>query len=370
MDEPTVHFSLEEDDILALHYAAFPKAHSWKWTAAAVGGAASVVVSAIIFWMFNANWAAFVALMFGLVALSVWYRRRPRYVVRTAMKRFPGLYRREGQTLRVTAEGILGEEESSKGTTAYSAVQRIEETPTHLFLFFHATQAMVIPRRAFSDNASYTAFFKAIEQYRSAADPLESKEPDAGYQTYHLAYSLSPPDYLAWAQVAGQRLGGRRGWVFWPAIAIVAFVLVPVMFFVGSWQSGLAFLFLTSLVTTLRLSTPHLWVWSQKRRMTKNPEGYPNFELNLYLGPAGVQVVSQRGRAQMPWWRFCGIEDRDSHLFLLMSDRLALIIPQPIDDQLLADVLSWQSSAVAPRQEAQTRLEPIEVSDPFSAPRV
>lgn len=73
------------------------------------------------------------------------------------------------QEATVSATGISVRAEAGELTLAWPEVADVSKTDSHLFVFGTAEQALVIPRRAFSDQVAFDACFNDIQTYRRLA---------------------------------------------------------------------------------------------------------------------------------------------------------------------------------------------------------
>lgn len=68
-------------------------------------------------------------------------------------------------TFSLTPEGIEDRGSFSSTLTQWPAVQAVEETPEHLFLFIDTTVAHIIPKRCFTQPEDYDAFLQELQAY-------------------------------------------------------------------------------------------------------------------------------------------------------------------------------------------------------------
>jgi hypothetical protein len=115
---------------------------------------------------------ALISIIWVLVARRVWRR--------VLKKRMRAIYR-EGinrtvfgdHKVAISASGISHASETSDSRTAWAAVERITETPRHIFLYVGAGLAHIVPRRAFSSEADAQRFVAAARRFREAAAGIE-----------------------------------------------------------------------------------------------------------------------------------------------------------------------------------------------------
>ena len=114
----------------------------------------TLVLLAVLCWR---AWDALpLALSFGLFGF-IWFFFSPRYVRRERGKQVKRMYaegRNEGtigrQKLRVAPSGLTNSSEQGESQINWSAVERIAETPSHIFIYISAVTAFVIPRETTS----------------------------------------------------------------------------------------------------------------------------------------------------------------------------------------------------------------------------
>lgn len=121
------------------------------------------------------------AFAFSLTVVSIgWFFLAPIQWNRIIRKRVRKIYA-EGQNrtvlgmhrLVLTPEGIENSSETSDTRTKWSAVEKIVEMERYYYLFVGAAQAHIVPKRAFSDEASGRRFIEIARRYREQAAGLE-----------------------------------------------------------------------------------------------------------------------------------------------------------------------------------------------------
>lgn len=111
-----------------------------------------------------------------LVAAVLLVALAPR-VLRGSLKRqIVRLYRRGKHRgglgthrLSLAPEALVDSTEGSESRVLWSDVEKIAATDEHLFLYTGAETAIVVPKRAFSDDAGWAEFSETARQYRNAA---------------------------------------------------------------------------------------------------------------------------------------------------------------------------------------------------------
>lgn len=73
--------------------------------------------------------------------------------------------------LTVLKDWLIEQSKWREQRTHWRAVERVERTRTHLFIYVSGFTAIVIPRRAFDDDGDWAAFCAQIEERRRHASP-------------------------------------------------------------------------------------------------------------------------------------------------------------------------------------------------------
>jgi hypothetical protein len=100
-----------------------------------------------------------------------------RPVVRRQLRRSLVSLYREGSNrallgtrrLRLSPPGISVSSELMETTAKWAAVEKIETNAEYACLYFAAVQAYIVPRRAFGDEAQFSAFVELARRYRQQA---------------------------------------------------------------------------------------------------------------------------------------------------------------------------------------------------------
>lgn len=66
---------------------------------------------------------------------------------------------------------------STSTTTRWDGVPRVENTPTHLFLFIQPKDGFIVPRRAFDSDEEFARFCDLARRHQEAARPLAPQPP-------------------------------------------------------------------------------------------------------------------------------------------------------------------------------------------------
>jgi hypothetical protein len=83
----------------------------------------------------------------------------------------------EAQRLKLTQEGLLSESQTSSTFFRWYCVEHIGFTPTHAFIYTAPTHALVVPRRAFENEAAFKAFIDTAMRYRESSAGQTSDNP-------------------------------------------------------------------------------------------------------------------------------------------------------------------------------------------------
>ena len=169
-----IEFTISEDDIVALSeyraqtspYLARQRRelsyHAPFWVAA-LGLLAA---------FFLHSW---IPLAVGVAAGAVWAISLPAFLTRTrreSVRRI--LAEGENRALfgksiaEVTPDGLRLETDGSTAQVAWSAIERVEETDSHCFIFTSAVSALVIPKEAVV-SGDLGVFIRELSSHRSAA---------------------------------------------------------------------------------------------------------------------------------------------------------------------------------------------------------
>ena len=169
-----IEYEISTDDMVAFHL--HQNEHSLagrgcRWGFQLFFGMISAAGSVIYFivgdYLMASVWLAAAVL---LVVLA------PRILRGSIKRQIVRLYRRGDNRggigthrLSLTPEAMVDVAGESESRVAWSDVEKIAATDDHLFIYISAESAIVVPRRAFSDDAGWAEFGEAARQYRSAA---------------------------------------------------------------------------------------------------------------------------------------------------------------------------------------------------------
>jgi hypothetical protein len=111
------------------------------------------------------------------IACSIWlgllFRRQLlALAVRRQMRKPEQKLLLESRRLVLTPESVSAFGATSAGTTLWSAVQRIDVSRQHAFIYLPGNLAHVVPRRVFTSEADFEAFLETVRRYYEAARTL------------------------------------------------------------------------------------------------------------------------------------------------------------------------------------------------------
>lgn len=75
-------------------------------------------------------------------------------------------------TTRVEGDGLYVETANVQSRVVWESFERVDETPTRTFLVFTGPQALLVPRRAFLDDAQYRTAVALVRDRMAAAKDL------------------------------------------------------------------------------------------------------------------------------------------------------------------------------------------------------
>jgi hypothetical protein len=316
------------------------------------------------------------SMVFALICFSLWLRFRPKTAISTAIRRYPGLFTFEPNTLELLPEGV----KTSRGFIHWKAVIRIVEGPERLFLFLDRFRAVIVPKRAFEGDSEFRRFAKVLERYRGDVDTVEATFcGEEGDYCYRYEFALTPADYRALGFHVTPR--GIRNWVVTALCALLggfSFLVAGVDFAFRPTTEGVLLVILASVLLAFavmigpvnRWLLPPFRIWLAMRR---NAAGYPLTEQVLEIGPSGLRTQSEKGRAEVPWWRLHRVDFTDDHIFLMLTDQVAIILPcRALGERRASDLsyefTGWLESAVPPRKGVARRAPEAGIPDPFAPP--
>jgi hypothetical protein len=106
-----------------------------------------------------------------IMAVVVFFRFRSRFegtLTRNAEKLYKegknvGLF--ESRTITLDADGVRHESPASNSFTRWSSIEKVAVTADYLFIYYSALTALVIPRRAFADDAHWQDYVRLAQDY-------------------------------------------------------------------------------------------------------------------------------------------------------------------------------------------------------------
>ena len=120
-----------------------------------------------------------VLLLNALLALSIMAAAKP-LVVRAVVRRIRRRMERAGgkslyapTTMAIDAEGISLRNDYAQGRTPWHAVQQVEQTPQHIFVFLDALNGLAVPKRCFASKDDATEFFDRACRLLEQAPPQD-----------------------------------------------------------------------------------------------------------------------------------------------------------------------------------------------------
>ena len=172
-----VEFELTFEDLIewGLYHAEHsPALRQARAGVAALGIGAFGGAAILLSYLFPANTVTFVPV--GIVAGTLWAALVPRYSRRWLRALLAPVYA-EGENrlltgshfLRLAPEALMGRTDFARTEIDWALVERIEETPTHVFIYISATQALIIPKRAFRPPDGVRAFVAQTREFRATS---------------------------------------------------------------------------------------------------------------------------------------------------------------------------------------------------------
>jgi len=77
--------------------------------------------------------------------------------------------------LLLTPEALTHDSEYAAGRTLWAAVHRIDKTKDHAFILLSGNTSLIVPRRAFADEESFSDFVNAIRRFREEGVQAEGE---------------------------------------------------------------------------------------------------------------------------------------------------------------------------------------------------
>src|SRR5207244_2763036 len=120
---------------------------------------------------------ALIALVVAFSGGLVWYVNRHRLAARAVRKELSkGKNSKllETRKLAISPDGISDYSSDSAGITVWSGIEKIAVTKNHAFFYVNTASAMILPRRAFSNDLEFTNFIETAQHYFDAANKKET----------------------------------------------------------------------------------------------------------------------------------------------------------------------------------------------------
>jgi hypothetical protein len=170
-----LEFDLTKDDVVAFnlyHFAHSPSFRRKKWINLVwvIVGLVSVCVLAAI--VVERSGGSADVLWTLLVSIPLYIACYP-YLLRRAQRKIVERLIAEGQNrdqfgkkqLTFTPIEITAAGELTSTTVRWKAVERIEVAEAYAYVYFSALQAIIVPRRAFSNDAEFAAWVETARKY-------------------------------------------------------------------------------------------------------------------------------------------------------------------------------------------------------------
>ena len=170
----TITYIITPDDILALNHYYTQKHPSTQKHLHRLRIVYTLILGMSIFFfsfLFNDYQFSPALLVVALVASAILYALIPsiqhvftRLSTTQAIRagRYSGILGEH--SLAVTPEALVTQSSKGESKFLWNAFEHVGATATHLFLFINTAAALIVPRHAFSDEASYTALLQAAKQ--------------------------------------------------------------------------------------------------------------------------------------------------------------------------------------------------------------
>ncbi|MFH1926905.1 MAG: YcxB family protein [Chloroflexota bacterium] len=169
-----IEYEISTDDLVAFHL--HQNEHSLafrgcRWGFQLVIGLITAAGSVIYFIVGD-----YLMALLWLVAAVLLVALAPRVLRGSIKRQIVRLYRRGkhrgcvgSHRLSLTPEAMVDATEESESRVLWSSVEKIAATDEHLFIYTSAETAIVVPKRAFSDDVGWAEFSETARQYRNAA---------------------------------------------------------------------------------------------------------------------------------------------------------------------------------------------------------
>ncbi|HEU4967217.1 MAG TPA: YcxB family protein [Candidatus Saccharimonadales bacterium] len=160
-----IHFNLTKDDFWHLQLHAYARKRPRQIRALIFYGAMVIIASlALKSILFVVGGAAFAVLLFALAYLSMWLN---------AAKSAQALQNRGEHIITLSPEGVHQKNNQTDGLTRWNAVKAITTDANTIFLQLdnpgRVYIAIIVPKRAFENEAAIASFTETARSYQQAA---------------------------------------------------------------------------------------------------------------------------------------------------------------------------------------------------------
>lgn len=160
-----IHFNLTKDDFWRLQLHAYARKRPRQIRALIFYGTMIIIASlALKSILFFVGGITFAVLLFALAYLSMWLN---------ASKSAQSLQNRGEHTITLSSEGLRQKNNQTDGLTRWNAVKAIAADANTIFLQLdnpgRVYIAIIVPKRAFKDEAAIASFTETARWYQQAA---------------------------------------------------------------------------------------------------------------------------------------------------------------------------------------------------------
>ena len=122
----------------------------------------------------GATFLALIPLYTGALFCLVWfpwaYRRKVRKIVAGVLGEGRNRTLLGKQRVAISPEGITKSSDFDRMTVAWSGIERVIKDKAHAYVYTSAWSAIIVPRRAFTDDVGFDEFVALATQYHKEAD--------------------------------------------------------------------------------------------------------------------------------------------------------------------------------------------------------
>jgi hypothetical protein len=177
MNPLEVTFKLNDDDILAAqwHYAmTSPSLREQYWRTFVYWPL--VVLGVFMLLVAFAEWSLLSSGLYFVAFCALWLRQWPR-IYRDLLKRSTNKLLKEGRNallecpvrMEIDERGLRVTSEMSESRLAWDAVERVEQTADHIFIYVTSMSAHIIPKWAFESRGQAEWFFESASECQRRA---------------------------------------------------------------------------------------------------------------------------------------------------------------------------------------------------------